>query len=341
MKDATRNRAIGWAVLAAGLTFPLVAPGEYARLVLALMFIKMILCLSLRQTLLTGLLNLSVVAFMAVGAYSTALLTTTYRWPFWIVLPAAGLLCGVIGWLFSFPLLRLKGAYFFIGTVCIAAVVETFFSSFFVETFGGVPGFSPIARPRLALLGASFTFGSHISYYYLALAVLLLSIFVFYRLEYSRYGQYWKAMSFADRLIETVGVNVARYKMLNVSIASFFCGVAGSLFAPLVGLITPHDFNLGFMFLLVLFTVVGGASFFWGPVVGVLVVGTVAEVLRDFGQYETLGYGVILVLALLFMPTGICGLVVERFTFARKQPSKPLTPVSDARHLEPEGMRKP
>lgn len=310
MNAGARTRATTWTALATALLLPLALP-EYAKLVLGLLFVKAILCLSLRQTLLTGLLNLSVVAFMAVGAYTTAILTTTFQWPFWLVLPAAGALCGALGWFFSFPLLRLKGAYFFIGTVCIAAVVETFFSSFFVETFGGVPGFSPIARPRVALLGHSFTFVSHLAYYYLTFGVLLVSLLVFHRLEHSRYGQYWKATSFADRLLETVGVDVARYKMLNVSVASLFCGVAGGLFAPLVGLITPHDFNLGFMFLLVLYTVVGGTDFFWGPVVGVLVVGAVAEVLRGFGQYETLGYGFILVLALLFMPRGICGLAAE------------------------------
>lgn len=304
---------IGLAVVALPLAIPV-----YGRLVMALIFVKIILCLSLRQTLLTGLLNLSLVAFMAIGAYFTALLSTTYGWSYWLVLPLAGLLCGAIGALFSFPLLRLKGAYFFIGTVCIAAVVETFFSSFLVEQFGGVPGFSPIAKPRVAAFGASFMFRTHLSWYYLTLAVLVVSLFVFYRLEHSRFGQYWKAMSFADRLVETVGVSPFRYKMLNVTIASFFAGVAGALFAPLVGLITPHDFNLGFMFLLVLYTVVGGTESFWGPAVGVLVVGVVAEVLREFGQYETLGYGIILLLALRFLPSGVCGLLG-----ALRRPSKP------------------
>lgn len=313
----SKRRLLALGVGLAALALPLAIP-VYGRLVMALVFVKIILCLSLRQTLLTGLLNLSLVAFMAIGAYFTALLSTTHGWSYWLVLPLAGLLCGAIGALFSFPLLRLKGAYFFIGTVCIAAVVETFFSSFLVEQFGGVPGFSPIAKPRVAAFGASFMFRTHLSWYYLTLAVLAVSLFVFYRLEHSRFGQYWKAMSFADRLVETVGVSLFRYKMLNVTIASFFAGVAGALFAPLVGLITPHDFNLGFMFLLVLYTVVGGTESFWGPAVGVLVVGLVAEVLREFGQYETLGYGIILLLALRFLPSGICGLLG-----ALRRPSKP------------------
>ncbi len=308
---ASRARLYALGVAVVTVILPFAIP-VYARLVFALIFVKAILCLALRQTLLTGLLNLSLVAFMAIGAYATALLTTTHAWPFWLALPMAGGLCAGIAYLFSFPLLRLKGAYFFIGTVCIAAVVETFFSNFLIETFGGVPGFAPIAKPRIAALGGSFVFTSQLSWYYLTLAVLALSAFVFYRLENSRYGQYWKAMSFADRLVETVGVNLFRYKMINVVIASFFAGVAGALFAPLVGLITPHDFNLSFMFLLVLYAVVGGTQSFWGPVVGVVAVGIAAEFLREFGQYETLGYGIILLLAVLFLPRGLVGLLPTR-----------------------------
>jgi branched-chain amino acid transport system permease protein len=296
--------AIG--VTAVLVALPLAVP-VYVRMVFALLFVKTILCLSLRQTLLTGLLNLSLVAFMAIGAYFTAFLTTTLEWSYWLVLPLAGIVCGGLGAFASFPLLRLKGAYFFIGTVCIAAVVETFFSNFLIEPLGGVPGFSPVDKPRIAAFGRTYVFASHLSWYYLTLAVLAAATFVFYRLEHSRYGQYWKAMSFSDRLVETVGVGLFRYKMLNVSLASFFAGIAGALFAPLVGLITPHDFNLGFMFLLVLYTVVGGTESFWGPAVGVLVVGLFAEVLREFGQFETLGYGVILVLALRLLPRGLTG----------------------------------
>jgi branched-chain amino acid transport system permease protein len=321
--------AAGLVAVAVGLPF---AVPLYARLVFALIFVKAIVCLALRQTLLTGLLNLSLVAFMAIGAYATALVTTTHGWPFWAVLPVTGGLCAGIAFLFSFPLLRLKGAYFFIGTVCIAAVVETFFSNFLIDTFGGVPGFSPIAKPRLAALGGTFTFTSPLSWYYLTLATLALAGFVFYRLEHSRYGQYWKAMSFADRLVETVGVNLFRYKMLNVVIASFFAGIAGALFAPLVGLITPHDFNLSFMFLLVLYTVVGGTQSFWGPIVGAVAVGIVAEFLREFGQYETLGYGIILVLALLFLPSGLVGLVPTRMARAvAPVPAKDPVPAAEGR----------
>src|SRR3990172_4106666 len=105
-----RKYGPGLSIIAAGFIFPVLVPIAYMRLVFALIFIKIILCMSLRLTLLTGLLNLSLAAFMAIGAYFTAIMGTTYGYSFWVVLPAAGLLCAVIGCLFCFPLLRLKGA---------------------------------------------------------------------------------------------------------------------------------------------------------------------------------------------------------------------------------------
>jgi len=248
-------------------------------------------------------------------------LGTTLGMSFWVVMPLSGLTCSLIGLLFAFPVLKLKGAYFFIGTICFAVCVQTFFCNFYVKTFGGVPGFTPIARPSIRLLGFETDFTSQLFYYYLSFIIMLISTVIFYRLEHSRVGQYWKAISFADRLIESVGVNLFRYKMLNFTISCFFAGIAGSLFAPLVGIITPHDFNLGYMFIIVMFTVVGGTESFWGPITGVIAISILAELLRDFGQYETIAYGFILVLALIFMPKGICGLV-EIFVSSKKEAIK-------------------
>lgn len=304
-----------------GIVFPLVFRGPFTIHIAALIFLKIILCLTLRQMLLTGLLNLSIVAFMAIGAYFTALMGTTFGLSFWLVMPMAGLLCALIGFFFAFPLLRLKGAYFFLATVCFAVCVQTVFSNFFVQTFAGVPGFTPIEHPSIGISDFQFTFSSHLSYYYLIYAVMLIAMTIYYRLEHSRFGQYWKAISVADRLIETVGVDLLMSKILNFTISCFVAGITGAIFAPFMGIITPHDFDLGFMFLLVMFAVVGGLDYFWGPVTGVIVISVIAEILRDFGQYETIGYGFILVLVLIFMPKGLFGFV-ESFLkyFTNKQP---------------------
>ena len=286
--------------------------------VFALVFIKIVLALGLRQMLLMGLLNLSMVAFMAIGAYFSAVMTTTVGISFWLIMPLSGVLCFLIGVGFSFPVLRLKGAYFFIGTVAFAVAIIILFSNFFVETLGGIPGFTPISVPRIRLLGLNIKLGSNVAHYYLAGVFMLVSVWIMYRLEASRYGLCWKGISQADRLIEAVGVNLFRYKMLNFAISCFFAGTCGSIYAAILGIITPRDFGLEFLFILVALVVVGGVESFWGPIVGVVSMSVIAEFLRDFGQYELFGYGFVLVFAMLFVPQGLAGLLERGFAKLRK-----------------------
>lgn len=296
---------------------PVVLSG-YWQHVFALIFIKIILCLALRQMLISGLLNLSIVSFMAIGAYFSVVMTTTLGISFWIIMPLSGVVCFIIGLCLSFPVLRLKGAYFFIGTVCFAVAIIIFFSNFFIETFAGIPGFTPIAVPKIKLLGIEIKFHSNISHYYLACIYMIVSAMIIKRLEFSRYGLYWKAISQADRLIETVGVSLFKYKMLNFAISSFFAGISGSIYAHIIGIITPQDFGLEFLFILVALIVVGGFESYWGPILGVVVLSVIAEFLRDFGQYELIGYGIILVLAMMFLPKGLVGLSEKIYVSIRK-----------------------
>lgn len=284
---------------------------------LALIFINIILGLSLRLTLLLRLLNLAIVAFMAIGAYASAVLSTTYELSFWITLPIAGIISGILAALLGFPLLRLRGAYFFIGTVAIAMVIRVFFGSFFVETFQGVPGFTPIARPRIALPGLEVNFYSKTSMYYLAFGLMFAILILIYLLEKSKYGRTWKAIAQSTDLAQSLGVNVFAYKLSNFAIGCFFCGLAGAAYATMNNIITPHDFELHYTFLIILFCVLGGLGHFWGPVLGAVFMGILAEFMRTLGEWEVLTYGVVLVLALLFMPRGFISL--PRLILSRKQ----------------------
>jgi len=287
---------------------PVVLPNYWLH-VFALIFIKIILCLSMRQMMLTGLLNLSISAFMGIGAYFSALMTTTLGFSFWYVILLSGIVCSLIGFLLSFPLLKIKGVYFFLGSICFSVGIVVLFSNFFVKTFGGMPGFAPIAIVKLKLIGLDVKFTSNLSHYYLTGVVALLSLIVMKRLEFSRYGLYWKAISQADRLIETVGVNLFKYKTFNFVISCFFCGISGSLYAHIIGIITPNDFALEFQFILTTILVVGGLESFWGLVLGVIFLSIVGEILRGFGQYESIGYGFILLFTMIFAPKGLAGLV--------------------------------
>lgn len=279
--------------------------------ILSFIFVNIILCLSLRLMLLLGLLNLSIVSFMAIGAYASAVISTTLEVSFWLTMPMSGLICAILSLFLGFPLLRLKGAYFFIGTVCIAMVVRVFFGNFFVDTFQGIPGFTPIAKPHISLAGLNVNFYSKISMYYLAFCIMFIILFIVYMFEGSKYGRTWTAIAQSEDLAQSLGVNIFRYKLLNFAISSFFCGIAGAVYATMNNIITPHDFELHYTFLIILFCVVGGLGSFWGPILGAIFMGILSEFMRTLGQWEVLTYGVILVVALLFMPKGFVGLPAQ------------------------------
>jgi branched-chain amino acid transport system permease protein len=288
--------------------------------VLTLVFIYIILSVSLRLVALTGLLNLAGVAFMGIGAYASAVLSTRWEIPFWIAVPMAGVICILLSLALGIPLLRLIGAYFFIGTVTIAMIVRVFFGNFFVEIFQGIPGFSPIAKPSITLPGIlEFVFISKASQYYLALGVMVISLLIMYVLENSRYGRAWKAIAQADNLAESVGVDLFKYKVLAFAAGNFFCGIAGATYGAIMNIIAPHEFDLPRMFIIVMYCVVGGMYSFWGVIVGTVLMAVVAEFLRTLGQWELLGYGVILVVAMRFMPQGLVGLVKPLFAPAEER----------------------
>jgi branched-chain amino acid transport system permease protein len=102
--------------------------------------------------------------------------------------------------------------------------------------------------------------------------------------------------------------------MINFVISCFFGGICGSIYAHIIGIVTPQDFGLEFLFILVALLVVGGIENFWGPIIGVVFVSVIAEFLRGFGQYELIGYGFILVLAMVFLPKGLVGLMEKIFS---------------------------
>ena len=130
-----------------------------------------------------------------------------------------------------------------------------------------------------------------------------------YELERSKHGRAWKAIALADNLAESVGVDLFRYKLLAFVTCNFFSGIAGATYGAIMNIITPHEFDLPRMFIIVMYCVVGGMTHFWGPIIGTFLMAMIAEFLRTLGQWELFGYGVILVLAMRFMPHGVYGLI--------------------------------
>jgi len=278
------------------------------REILVLLVINILLVSSYRLMTITGEWSLAHVVLMGVGAYTSALYSKRLGVP----VPASMLLgaatAALTAALLSFPLFRMKGFYFLIGSFAAGEVIRLIWKRF-TDPFGGPKGLKLIPGfPDVNLGFMEVSFFNPETYYYLCLIVVGLSLLVLYRVERSRIGLTFHAIHWQDKLAESVGINTFRYRMLAFVIASFFAGLSGTLFAHYIGTVNPTRFEVEEMVYVLIWAIVGGTATFHGPILGVVALTIVNEViLRALGAdaWRPLFYGVILIVAILFLPNGL------------------------------------
>ena len=285
--------------------------------ILVFLTINVLVVASYRLLTLTGEWSLGHVVIMGVGAYASALLSKRLG----IYVPAAMLLGAVtaamVALALSFPLFRMKGFYFLIGSFAAGEIIRLLWKRF-REPFGGPKGIKKIdPMPDFDIGVYAFDFFEPISYYYFALAVVGVSLWVMWRIERSPVGLTFHAVHWQDRLAEASGVNVRAYRTLAFVLASGFAGLSGALLAHYIGTINPSSFDVEQMVFVLTWTIVGGTATFYGPILGCVVLTILNEiVLREAGfeQMRPLIYGLILILSVRFMPKGLESLVSGAFS---------------------------
>ena len=277
-----------------------------------LLVINVLLVSSYRLLTLTGEWSLGHVVIMGVGAYASALLAKRLGVPVPISLLLGGGIAAATAAVLSFPLFRMKGFYFLIGSFAAGEIIRLIWKRF-TEPFGGPKGLKRIdAFPDIDIGFMSIDFYEPVNYYFLALIVVSASLFVLYRIERSRIGLTFHAIHWQDRLAESVGIDTFRYRTLAFVIASFFAGIAGGLYAHYVGAVNPTRFGVDQMVYVLVWAIVGGTATFHGPILGVVVLTVINEiVLRALGldTARPLIYGAILILSVLYLPNGLESLV--------------------------------
>ena len=277
-----------------------------------LLVINVLLVSSYRLLTLTGEWSLGHVVIMGVGAYASALLAKRLGVPVPISLLLGGGIAAATAAVLSFPLFRMKGFYFLIGSFAAGEIIRLIWKRF-TEPFGGPKGLKRIdAFPDIEIGFMSIDFYEPVNYYFLALIVVSASLFVLYRIERSRIGLTFHAIHWQDRLAESVGIDTFRYRTLAFVIASFFAGIAGGLYAHYVGAVNPTRFGVDQMVYVLVWAIVGGTATFHGPILGVVVLTVINEiVLRALGldTARPLIYGAILILSVLYLPKGLESLV--------------------------------
>ena len=254
----------------------------------------------------TGLVNLGHMAFFGVGAYTSALLTLNGV-PWYFALPAAGILAGVIGAVIAAITVRLKLDYFQIVTLGLAFIAIAVSRNWISLTRGalGLPGVPEIIKDNL--------------YYMLfVMAITVLCILFFYWLTNSETGKIFQAIRDDEIATMVLAKNTYFYKILSITISTFFAGVAGSLFVHYIQFIDPTIFDLEFFVIILAMLIVGGLASIKGSVIGVFVLSIFMDMIRFlFGNISPELIGalrqmllmVIIIAILIYMPRGIFGKV--------------------------------
>jgi branched-chain amino acid transport system permease protein len=308
---------LAWSAAAGVAVFLLAAPFSlkpYGVFILSTWAVMSIAAIGLNLTLgYAGQISLAQAAFVGIGAYVTAYLTTR-GWPFWSSYLIGGVACFAIGWLLGYPALRVQHHYLAFVTLAFTTLVYLVFRNEEWLT-GGIYGISNIPRP--SVLGLSTE--PPRAFYYFCLAHLALVSLAAWWLIRSPWGRAFVAVRENPLRALSLGVDTRRYTLMAFALGAGFGGIAGALYAPLVQYIDPSPFALGLSLNLLLMVVVGGSGRFFGPFLGAMVAVLLPEWLRflpewlSFLERDYLMVYAILVIGLMVVcPAGLLGLV-ERF----------------------------
>ena len=246
----------------------------------------------------SGQISLCHSSFMAIGAYTSALMSTMVGLPFWCSVPIGAVLAAAVGALLALPARRLGGIYLALATLGFLQIVQIVIEEF-AELTGGVRGMT-VAKP--SILGVPLS-GYGI---YCIIAVACVGVtWMAANLRSSRIGREFDAVRLSPHAAQALGLSVARVKLLAFAVSSAYAGFAGGLFAILVGFIDPNEFGIGASLRQLTYIVVGGLGSIGGSVLGSVVLSGLPEILRPVKEYTEIAYALILLAALLFMPHGL------------------------------------
>lgn len=278
-----------------------------------------------------GLLDLGYIAFFAVGAYVSGIFTTVVGWPMWAALPATVLACILAGIIIGAPTLRLRSDYLAIVTLGFGEIIRITANN--LDITGGPSGIHGI--PTWKFGGWSFADGFTIGglhfpervvfYYFVAIVVVLVGVIGAGRLAKGKMGRAWKAVRDDEDAAEAMGINTYIAKITAYIIGAVWAGLAGQLMATHLSAISPNSFQFLYSALILMAVVLGGMGSTPGVIIGALFVSLAPELLRDFSEWRFLIFGVLLVVVMLFRPSGLWPATAVLPWLKKKRPVPPET----------------
>lgn len=288
--------------------------GSFYLYTLSLILVNIIIATGLN--LLTGnagQVSLCNSTFMAIGAYSAMVLNLHFGFTYWLALPLGGLIAAALGFGLGGPALRLRGYYLALATLGFLEIMQIVIQ----EASGLTGGVRGLLAPRPTFAGFKL---NDQSFYYFILVITFMMVYVARNLLRSPLGRAFNAIRNSEAAAQSLGISLAQVKVFAFTISAFYAGLAGGLYAPLVGFVDPVEFGLWTSIFHLTMIIVGGLGSLMGSVVGAIVITGLPEWLRGLKEYRDLAFGAVLLCFLIFMPTGIAGM------WARFQ--RPLDPIS-------------
>jgi len=247
-------------------------------------------------TFTIGRINICQAGFALIGGYTTGIVLSRYGLSFWVALPLSALVSALLGAVVGSFILKLRGIYFSMLTICLTEAIRLAFlnGGDFTQGSKGITG-----------LPQPFGGDSALPMYYLSIVLLGLGLWVTWRVHYSRLGRIFRAMRLNEDLAESFGTNVWRYRVTAFAIACALGGLGGSYFAVFTQSVYPQSFTVEHSIYYMLFCFLGGLEFVSGAMIGAFALTILFELLSQFQQYQTLIYGVLMIGVILLLPNGL------------------------------------
>ena len=248
---------------------------------------NIILAWSVYIALMAGLLSFASGAFMAVGAYASALMTVRAGWPLYPACLVGSVAAGLLGFLLGFPALRVRGIYLILVTLGFSISTVVIFES--IDFVGGTMGMG-------GMTGANYVD---------ALGAALVIGVVLYLISKSALQRCLDAVREDDRVAASLGINVVFIKVAAFAVSAMVAGIAGALYAHYLGYIRPDTFDVELALFVVLYVILGGTNNMWGPLVGAIIMTLLPEYIVFLKEWRPTVFATLIIVMLLIRPEGL------------------------------------
>lgn len=325
LKNIYNNSPIGillFSVLL--LLLPIFIKSNYFYTVLIMIGFYALVCNGMTMLVgYAGQISLGHAAFYGIGAYSTAILSTTYGVSPWIAIIVGMVVAGIVALIVGIPTFKLKGHYLALATLGFGIIIYTAFKEL-RDLTGGSNGFFGI--PTISLFG--FEFNNDVRFFYLVWFFVIIGLIFSRNVIHSRIGRALRSIEGSEIASDAVGVNIMNYKLQVLILSAMFSALAGSLLAHYVSFINPELFGVNTSIFFLIMVIIGGASRIWGSIVGAATYVLLGELLKHYipillpnagGEFEIVFFGVLLVITLIYMPNGLSPQLEKLFSVFQKK----------------------